>query len=73
MYQFIFQRRTPATEEASTGPSTQPQDETSAKIGTGSNKINSGGDTKILHIVKELGEDVTDQVNLEEKTAELDQ
>ncbi|GJY18994.1 hypothetical protein Tco_0390485 [Tanacetum coccineum] len=31
-YQFIFQRRTPATEEASTGPSTQPQDDTSANI-----------------------------------------
>ncbi|GJZ44982.1 hypothetical protein Tco_0592578 [Tanacetum coccineum] len=30
--QFIFQRRTPATEEASTGPSTQPQDDASANI-----------------------------------------
>nr|GFA68900.1 hypothetical protein [Tanacetum cinerariifolium] len=30
--QFIFQRRTPATKEASTGPSTQPQDDTSANI-----------------------------------------
>ncbi|GJU78497.1 retrovirus-related pol polyprotein from transposon TNT 1-94 [Tanacetum coccineum] len=30
--QFIFQRRTPATEEVSTGPSTQPQDDTSANI-----------------------------------------
>ncbi|GKG42249.1 hypothetical protein Tco_0476547, partial [Tanacetum coccineum] len=27
--QFIFQRRTPATKEASTGPSAQPQDDTS--------------------------------------------
>ncbi|GKA93757.1 retrovirus-related pol polyprotein from transposon TNT 1-94 [Tanacetum coccineum] len=30
--QFIFQRRTPATKEASTGPSAQPQDDTSANI-----------------------------------------
>ncbi|GKB51580.1 hypothetical protein Tco_0902333 [Tanacetum coccineum] len=54
--QFIFQRRTPGTEEASTGPSPQPQDDTSANI-----------------ITEELGEDVDKQVNLEEKTAELDQ
>ncbi|GJR48390.1 hypothetical protein Tco_1316493 [Tanacetum coccineum] len=33
----------------------------------------SGGDIKILKIAKELGEDVTNQVNLEEKTVELDQ
>ncbi|GKD94107.1 hypothetical protein Tco_1373944, partial [Tanacetum coccineum] len=37
-----------------------------------SDKTNSGGDIKILHIVKELGEDVTNQVNLEENIAELD-
>ncbi|GKB64887.1 hypothetical protein Tco_0921073 [Tanacetum coccineum] len=30
--QFIFQRRTPATKEASTRPSAQPQDDTSANI-----------------------------------------
>ncbi|GJX06960.1 hypothetical protein Tco_0194892 [Tanacetum coccineum] len=30
--QFIFQRRTPTTEEASTGPSAQPQDDASANI-----------------------------------------
>ncbi|GJY17192.1 hypothetical protein Tco_0388683, partial [Tanacetum coccineum] len=52
--QFIFQRRTPATEEASTRPSTTPQDDTSANIvhdspsladpetGARSDKINSG-------------------------------
>ncbi|GJV90363.1 hypothetical protein Tco_1538176 [Tanacetum coccineum] len=54
--QFIFQRWTPCTKEASTGPSPQPQDDTSANI-----------------ITEELGEDVDKQVNLEEKTAELDQ
>ncbi|GKA81943.1 hypothetical protein Tco_0788691 [Tanacetum coccineum] len=83
--QFIFQRRTPATKEATTGPSAQPQDNTSANIvrdspsladaktGDGSNKTSSGGDTKILQITKELGEDVEKQVDLEEKTDELDQ
>ncbi|GJX21821.1 hypothetical protein Tco_0226266 [Tanacetum coccineum] len=81
--QFIFQRRTLATEEATTGPSTQPQDDTStniirdspspadAKTGARSDKTSSGGDTEILQITKELGEDVEKQVDLEEKTAEL--
>ncbi|GJR46757.1 hypothetical protein Tco_1314860 [Tanacetum coccineum] len=83
--QFIFQRRTPATEEASIRPSVQPQDNTSAnivrdspslanaEIGVGSDKTNSGGDTEILQINEELGEDVEKQVDLEEKTAKLDQ
>ncbi|GJS64153.1 hypothetical protein Tco_0678717 [Tanacetum coccineum] len=67
--QFIFQRRTHATEEVSTGPSTQPQDDTSTNIvrdspssanaetGAGSDKTNNGGDTEILQITDELGED----------------
>ncbi|GKD54098.1 hypothetical protein Tco_1287485, partial [Tanacetum coccineum] len=83
--QFIFQRRTPATEEATTGPSAQPQDDISANIvrdfpspadgetGVGSDKTSSGGDTKILQITEELGEDVKKQVDLDEKTTELDQ
>ncbi|GJU58766.1 hypothetical protein Tco_1236532 [Tanacetum coccineum] len=83
--QFIFQRRTPATEEASTGPSAQPQDDTSVNIvcdtpspadaetSAESDKTNSGGDTGILQIGKEQGEDVDNQVNLEEKTDKLDQ
>ncbi|GJU76085.1 hypothetical protein Tco_1273155 [Tanacetum coccineum] len=72
-----------ATEEASTGPFTQPQDDTSANIlcdslshvdaetRAESDKINSGGDIEILQISKELGEDVTNKVNLEEKNVEL--
>nr|GEW19228.1 hypothetical protein [Tanacetum cinerariifolium] len=36
-------------------------------------KTNSGGDTEILKIDEDQGKDVDDQVNLEEKTAELDQ
>ncbi|GJR77536.1 hypothetical protein Tco_0089901 [Tanacetum coccineum] len=55
------------TKEASTGPTAQPQDDTSAnivhdslssadaEIGVGSDKINSGGDTEILQITNELG------------------
>ncbi|GJS90996.1 hypothetical protein Tco_0773632, partial [Tanacetum coccineum] len=58
--QFIFQRRTPTTEEASTGLSAQPHDDTSANIvrespspadaetGADTNKTNSGGDIEIL-------------------------
>ncbi|GKA95721.1 hypothetical protein Tco_0817816, partial [Tanacetum coccineum] len=58
-------RRTLATEEASTAPSTQPQDDASANIvhetpsptdaeaGTDIDKTNSGGDTEILQIGEE--------------------
>nr|GEU74142.1 retrovirus-related Pol polyprotein from transposon TNT 1-94 [Tanacetum cinerariifolium] len=81
--QFIFQRWTPATEEASTGPSAQPQDDTSANIvcetpftadaetGTDTEKVISEGDTKILNIGEEQEEDVDKQVYLEEQTAKL--
>nr|GEU30091.1 copia protein [Tanacetum cinerariifolium] len=74
-----------ATEEASTGPSTQPQDDASAnivhespspanaEIGADTYKTNSGGDKEILQIDEDQGKDVDNQVNLEEKTAELDQ
>nr|GEY39156.1 monodehydroascorbate reductase [Tanacetum cinerariifolium] len=75
------------TEEASTGPSAQAQDDTSinivrdlpshadAEIETcvASEKTNSGGDTGILQFDEEQRKDVDDQVNLEEKTNELDQ
>nr|GEU37916.1 histone deacetylase 14 [Tanacetum cinerariifolium] len=83
--QFIFQRRTPAMEASSTGPSAQAQDDTSANIvhdspspaddktGTASEKINSRGETKILQNDEEQGKDVGDQVNLDEKTDEQDQ
>ncbi|GKB16922.1 hypothetical protein Tco_0850845 [Tanacetum coccineum] len=63
--QFIFLRRTPATKEASTGSSAQPQDDTSANIvgdsqspadaetGVDTDKINSEGDTELLQIGEE--------------------
>ncbi|GJZ56481.1 hypothetical protein Tco_0611674 [Tanacetum coccineum] len=44
-----------------------------AETGVESDKTISGGDTEILQITKELEEDVDKQVNLDEKTAELDQ
>ncbi|GKE93626.1 hypothetical protein Tco_1574721 [Tanacetum coccineum] len=44
-----------------------------AEIGADTDKTNSGGDIEILQIGEELGEDVDNQVNIEEKTAELDQ
>ncbi|GKD65345.1 hypothetical protein Tco_1307453 [Tanacetum coccineum] len=83
--QFIFQRWTPATEEASTRPSAQPHDDTfanivrdsssptDAKIGAHINKTNNGGDNKILKIGEEQGDDVANVVNLEEKTAKIDE
>ncbi|GJV63235.1 hypothetical protein Tco_1474063 [Tanacetum coccineum] len=83
--QFILQRRTPTTDEASTRPSAQPLDDTSVNIirdspssadaetGTISDKKSSGGDTEIVQITEELGEDVEKQENVKEKTVELDQ
>ncbi|GKA95494.1 hypothetical protein Tco_0817532 [Tanacetum coccineum] len=44
-----------------------------AEKGADIDKTNSGGDTEILQIGEEQGEDVDNQVNLEENIAELDQ
>ncbi|GJU94260.1 hypothetical protein Tco_1319016 [Tanacetum coccineum] len=83
--QFIFQRQTPTTEEASTRPSAQPQDNASAnivrdssslvdaEIGADTDKTNSGGDTKILQIGEEHGEYVANVVDQEEKTAKINE
>nr|GEW79475.1 retrovirus-related Pol polyprotein from transposon TNT 1-94 [Tanacetum cinerariifolium] len=83
--QFILQRRTPTTEEASTGPSAQPLDDTSANIlrdspsladaetGARSDKTSSGGDTVVLLITEELGEDVGKQENIKEKIEVMDE
>nr|GEZ88956.1 hypothetical protein [Tanacetum cinerariifolium] len=82
--QYIFQRWILVNEEASTRPSTQPEDDTSANIVRDTpsptdaetcaktDKTNSEGDTKILNISEEQGEDVATKVDLEEKTAEFD-
>ncbi|GJY20056.1 hypothetical protein Tco_0392622 [Tanacetum coccineum] len=83
--QYIFQRQIPVIEETSTGPSVQPEDNTSANIVCDTpsptdaetcaetNKTNSEGDTEILNIGKKQGEDVANKVDLEEKTAEVDE
>nr|GFB30846.1 hypothetical protein [Tanacetum cinerariifolium] len=76
------QRRIPVTEEISTRPSVQPEDDTSAnivcdtpfptnaEIDAETNKTNSEGDAEILNIGKEQGEDVANKVDLEENTDE---
>ncbi|GKD15559.1 hypothetical protein Tco_1199966 [Tanacetum coccineum] len=78
-------RRTPVTHDASTGPSTQPQDDTFANVvpdtpsladvetGADTEKSNSGGDTEILNVAEEQGGDVSNTVDLEERTVELDE
>nr|GEW88403.1 histone deacetylase 14 [Tanacetum cinerariifolium] len=82
---YIFQRRIPMTEEASTRPSALPKDDTSANIirdtlsptnaetCAETDKTNSGGDTEILNVGEEKGEDVATKVDLEERTAKIDE
>ncbi|GJT04625.1 hypothetical protein Tco_0839087 [Tanacetum coccineum] len=87
--QYIFQRRTPTTQDASTGPSAQPQDDTSANVvydtSSSADSTNdfdnvadielstSKADTKILNVDEEHGEEVSNTVALEERTVELDE
>ncbi|GJX75557.1 hypothetical protein Tco_0322368 [Tanacetum coccineum] len=77
--QFIFQRRTPATEKASTGPSAQPQDDASANIVRDSpspadadiTTINAN--TEVLYAEDVQGEEISYTVVLEENIAELNE
>ncbi|GKB91842.1 hypothetical protein Tco_0964114 [Tanacetum coccineum] len=81
--QYIFQRRTPVTKEASTGPSAEPRDDTSANVvpdtpshvdaETRADMDKTEGDTEILNVGEEKGEDVSNTVALEERTVELDE
>ncbi|GKC25019.1 hypothetical protein Tco_1027169, partial [Tanacetum coccineum] len=83
--QMSLESRTPTTDEASTRPSAQPLDDTSANIirdspspedaetGARSDKTSSGGDTEIVQITEELEDDVEKQEKVEEKMVELDQ
>ncbi|GJX81713.1 hypothetical protein Tco_0331194 [Tanacetum coccineum] len=80
-----FQLRTPVTQDAFTGPSVQPQDDTSANVvhdtlspadaetRADTEKPNSEADTEILNVDEERGEDVSNTVVLEERTVELDE
>ncbi|GJS01858.1 hypothetical protein Tco_0318366 [Tanacetum coccineum] len=61
--QFIFQRWTPVTKEASTGPSTQPQDDASANI---VRESSSPADA-------ETGADTDKKNSREEKTSKIDE
>ncbi|GKG20873.1 hypothetical protein Tco_0380674, partial [Tanacetum coccineum] len=66
-------------------PTIEPQDDTSTNVvrntpspidvetGADIDKTNSKGDTEILNVSEEQGEDVSNKVNLEEKTAEIDE
>nr|GEW40055.1 hypothetical protein [Tanacetum cinerariifolium] len=78
-------RRTLVTEEASTGPSAQLEDDISANIvcdtlshtdaetGADTKKTDSEVATEILDVGEEKGKDVSNTVTLEEKTVKLDE
>nr|GEY31406.1 hypothetical protein [Tanacetum cinerariifolium] len=75
MDQYIFQMKTPATQEESTGHSAQPQDDTSANVVYDiSSPVDSTSkaDTEILNVEEEHGKEVSHTVALEERTIELD-
>ncbi|GJS08462.1 hypothetical protein Tco_0365258 [Tanacetum coccineum] len=79
------QRRTLVIEEASNRPLAQPKDDTSANIvrdtpfppdaetGAEAEMSDSEGDTEILNVGEEKGEDVSNTVVLEERTVKLDE
>ncbi|GJR20494.1 hypothetical protein Tco_0969021 [Tanacetum coccineum] len=83
--QYIFQRRSPVTQDASTGPSAQPHDDTSANVVHDTSSLadftndaetvadmeqsNSKNDNEILNVEEEHGEEVSNTVALEEKIA----
>ncbi|GJW42972.1 hypothetical protein Tco_0071771 [Tanacetum coccineum] len=78
-------RRAPVTEEASTRPLTQPEDDMSANIvcdtpsppdaetGAEAKMSDSEGDTEILNVGEEKGKYVSNTVALEERTIKLDE
>nr|GEU89844.1 hypothetical protein [Tanacetum cinerariifolium] len=80
--QYIFQRQILVTEEASTGPFAQPEDDTSANIvrdtssladaetGIDSKKANSEAGTEVLKIDGEKGEEISNTIALKEKIDE---
>ncbi|GJS35940.1 hypothetical protein Tco_0534322 [Tanacetum coccineum] len=86
--QYIFQRRTPVTQDASTGPSAQPQDDTSTNVvhdtlspadstndvetAADMEQLNSETGTKILNIEEEQGKEVSNTVALKGTTVKLD-
>ncbi|GJV12954.1 hypothetical protein Tco_1354495 [Tanacetum coccineum] len=85
MKNMISNERDPVTEEASTRPLTQPEDDTYANVvcntpspvdaetGADTDRTNSEGDIEILNVNEDRGENVSNIVALEERTAELDE
>nr|GEW24455.1 copia protein [Tanacetum cinerariifolium] len=81
--QYIFHRRTPATQDSSIGPSAQSHDDTStnmvcdtpshadAKTGADTEKSTSKADTEIFNDNEEHGEEVSHTMDLEERFVEL--
>ncbi|GJY19576.1 hypothetical protein Tco_0391067 [Tanacetum coccineum] len=83
--QYILQRRTLVTQDASTGPYAQPQNDRSANVvrdtpspadaetGADTEKSNSLADTEILNFGEEQGGDISNTVALEERIVEFDE
>ncbi|GJY80643.1 hypothetical protein Tco_0493394 [Tanacetum coccineum] len=77
--------QTPATQDASTGPSTQPQDDTSVNVvcdtsspTDSTNDVDmelstSKADSEILNVDEEHGEEVSHTVAIEERIVKLDE
>ncbi|GJX53987.1 hypothetical protein Tco_0282356 [Tanacetum coccineum] len=73
------------SQDASTGPSAQPHDDTStnvvydtlspadAKTGANTEKSNNEADTEILNVGEERGEDISNMVALKERIIKLDE
>ncbi|GJV95989.1 hypothetical protein Tco_1547566 [Tanacetum coccineum] len=89
MDQYIFQMQTLATEDASTGPSVQPQDDTSVNVVYDTSSLidstndddnvadmelfTSKVDTEILNVDEEHGEEVSHTLAIKERTVEIDE
>ncbi|GJU02821.1 hypothetical protein Tco_1113159 [Tanacetum coccineum] len=83
--QMCLESRAPVTDEASTGPLAQPENDTSAnivrdtpsppdvEISAEAEISDSKGDTEILNVGDEKGEDVSNTVALEERSVKLDE
>nr|GEU67890.1 hypothetical protein [Tanacetum cinerariifolium] len=83
--QYIIQRWIPVTQDATTRPFAQPQDDTSANVihdtlspadaetEVDTENSNSKGYTKILNVDEERGRNFSNTLALEERTVELDE
>ncbi|GJU57499.1 hypothetical protein Tco_1235265 [Tanacetum coccineum] len=83
------ERQTPVTQDASTGPSTQPQDDTSMNVvhdtsspanstnntetAADMERSNSKNNIEILNVIEEQGDEVSNTVVLKERTVKFDE